>query len=110
MIMYDAFNTPAHPAIEVDDREAVRTITEMANDVPVYVRAFAGHEGGENVTVFWTLTGHGEVGTIFEHTRENAFSVPVGHTDSLVEGLRFFLEDTRIYTQYDRDAEYATGE
>lgn len=110
MIMYDAFNTPALAPVTLTDAEGVELITSMIGECPVNVRAFPGREGGDNVTVFWTVTTHGEVGTVWEHTRENAFNVPMTDGDRVVEALRQFITDPPSYEQYDRDTEYATGE
>jgi hypothetical protein len=110
VIMFDAYNTPALNPCNMTDAEAVEVISSMLESgQPVYCRAWALTDLGESVTVFWTTTSRGEAGTVFEHTRHDAFNVPMGDGDRAIEALRFKIQDL-AYAQYDRDTEYAVGE
>lgn len=108
--MFDAYNLPAFAPAYLTDGEATEVISSMLDSgESVFARAFPCPRGHESVTVFWTTTPRGEVGTIFEHTRHDAFNVPMGDGDRAVEALRYRISDAE-YAQYDRDSEYAVGE
>ena len=111
-IMFDAYNTPSLDPVTMPDSEAVAILSKMLSDgQSVYCRAWPLAKLGENVTVFWTTTPRGEVGTVFEHTRHDAFNVPMGIGDRAIEALRFKIDDSpyRVagFDQYD---DYAVGE
>lgn len=110
MLMFDAHNTPAFDPVVVGASEGCALLTSMlADGTPVLTRSWARSFSRESVTVFWTLTPRGEVGTVFEHTRYNAYNVPMSGQDREVEDLRQHLVNA-AYAQYDRDTEYAVGE
>lgn len=92
MIMFDAFNTPALDPVTMTEAEGVELIQSMLSQCPINVRAFPGREGTDNVTVFWTTTPTGAVGTVWEHVRHNAFNVPMTDGDRLVEAMRWGVE------------------
>lgn len=110
MIMFDAYNTPAFDPVTVSASEGCAMLTAMlADGTPVRTHSWTRESSHENVTVFWTLTPRGEVGTVFEHTRHNAYNVPMSGGDREVENMRFRIAEA-AYAQYDRDTEYAVGE
>lgn len=110
MIMFDAYNTPALDPVTMDDVEAASIIDTMHDtNVPIYVRSFQGPMAGEQVTVFWSTTPTGAVGTVWEHTRENAFNVPMGVGDRVVEAMRYKITES-LRDQSDTYDGYAVGE
>ena len=111
MIMFDAYNTPSLDPVTMPDTEGVRLIQSMMSDTRVFVRAFPC--GQDNVTVFWTTTAEGRIGTVWEHTRHNAFNVPMTDGELNVESLRFVIEIAESPEDdegYDPRDEYAVGE
>lgn len=101
MIMLCLHPTHVHPTVEIDTTNALVDIqTMMEEGVTVNTRTFRGPVG-QNVTVFWTTDGQGNVATVWEHTFTLlSFALPAPGA------LR---EESAVLQEADRDADGLEG-